>query len=270
MPKKGLQLPLQLRLEPIINKEEENTQKWKKLWEEYDFLNEYYNLNEISDKEINLEGVELYGQGTFKIIKKININEKIYAIAILRSNDFDILYNEIKNHLQILKLYYQTYEEYKWSFKIPKIYKVLTEKFYIMDFININEDSRKFGKIYSYIKDEKILSDIGKFLALYLINYKIELYDFELYYTVDGDVYMLDFGVFNNIFSDEKKLGTTLPGKMYDSLTEILLKNNFTIEEINKFYVKEQNFVDFNQKYEKYKKKYIMLKNKIKNENKII
>ena len=103
-------------------------------WEKYvEILSKYYNIFELVDanknnilfekcEEIILDDEPEYNAvGNSKNVEKCHYNGKIYASCSLNSVNGNIN-NEIKNHLDILFLYYETYDDAKWQFKIPKVY----------------------------------------------------------------------------------------------------------------------------------------------------
>lgn len=275
---------------------EENKIKWNSLWEQYstlfNLLNIEYKIDYhidcnrtkkiLTSEEITMNLDKDYkAMGTFKIIEKIKFEDESteYANAKLKSYNFNTLYNEIENHLELLYLYYKTFNEYKWKFNMPKIYR--RDNFeYIMEYVTLNSETWKTGKIYSHIKNAEILKDIGKFLGLYLIHNSKKFFDFELYYTLDKEkVYILDYG-----FTQKVDLISLLEKRKEFNQNEINLNclyrlNEFMyngmIEILNKFLEEEKNFdiicqkstikenfqlKDFQQKYLKYKSKYLNLK----------
>ena len=159
MPRKT---PPNLRINTLED-EKENNIKWNTMWEQYSELFKLLkidydiNLNRTkiiqTEEEIRIESDEHYkAMGTFKIIKKIKFVDEVeqYAHAIIKSYNFSSLYNEIENHLELLHLYYKTLPEYKWTFKIPKIYRRDNNE-YVMEYVNLNPETWKKGKIYSSI-----------------------------------------------------------------------------------------------------------------------
>lgn len=290
-PNLKLKLTLNLRVNP-----EENNIKWNSLWEQYSKLFKLLKIDYDIDcnrtkiiqteEEIRIESDEHYkAMGTFKIIKKIKFVDEVeqYAHAIIKSYNFSSLYNEIENHLELLYLYYKTFDEYKWRFNIPKIYRRDNNE-YVMEYVNLNPETWKKGKIYSHITNTDILKDIGRFIGLYLIHNSKKFFDFELYYTLENKVYILDYGFTQKVdlpslfkkretyTFEEIKLHCLykLNKSMYEGMIEIL--EIFLIEEKDKFDIicqistieEKFNDIDFKQKYYKYKSKYLFLK-----ENKI-
>jgi hypothetical protein len=296
MSKLRSKLTVNLKVNLNINSEE-NKIKWNLLWDQYSqlfkLLNINYDIDSNRSKKINtfeditIESDKNYkAMGTYKIIKKIKFSHELeeYALANIKGNNFSILYNEIENHVELLYLYYKTFEEYKWKFNIPKIYR-RDEYQYVMEYINLNPITIKQGKIYSHIRDTDILIDIGKFLGLYLIHNSKKFFDYELYYTLDNKVFILDYGFTQKVdlpilFKKREILSKSeidlnclykLNEFMYKGMIEILNmfleeeKENFDIicqiskiEEIFKFTDFQQNI--FQQKYLKYKSKYLNLK----------
>lgn len=276
-------IPPMLNINLFVNPEE-NQIKWNFLWDEYIKLFQLtdidYNINlNIAKKRnygemIKLEDCSYESRGAHKVIRKIQFDgESIdYALASFGSYNFIGLHDEIENHLEMLYLYYQTFNEYKWKFKIPKIYRRESQE-YVMEFVKLNFQTCKFGKVYSHVRED-ILTDIGRFLGLYLLKNNKKFYDFELYYTENGEVYILDYGFtekvnLKEIFEKEESSINRLyefNESMYNGMIEILEKylpehkENFNkICKISRIEDKllEEKGVDFGRKYMKYKKKYL-------------
>ena len=116
----------------IISTSEQLNKLWDDTWKAYiPILNEYYNINELISANgdnkkldicnpITLDDSTYMAKGASKYIEKcecepMQCDNKIYAV-----NRKETSIEELKNHLDILVLYYK-YKD-KWLFKIPNIY----------------------------------------------------------------------------------------------------------------------------------------------------
>jgi hypothetical protein len=108
---------------------------------------------------------------------------------------------EYETHLQMLCLYYETLEEHKWLFKIPRLYPIFYDlNVYLMDYVELcdDDDIKVTDAKNDHMFPVHIRNDIGKFLGMFARRYNKVLYDFEIYLEHCGSAHrtytILDFG----------------------------------------------------------------------------
>jgi hypothetical protein len=262
-----------LLMQPTKTLEQRN-ELWDSTWKKYDsILSKYYNVYELYDDENkqnillnknNCEGITLdkitqdkitidesyEARGNKKFFDKCLYNGKIYAINISKTT-----LGELKNHLDILVLYYTTYDEGKWRFKIPNVYYRKNQE-YVMDFISI--DSKIWTNAKSHYKFPQDLQyNIGEFLGRYIKTYERILFEFEIYKDLtDNKFVLIDFGEFNKV-SDayHKKIPYYID--IYNGIKSVLGDDITKIIDVNPAYEPGMPYSILYNKYIKYKTKYL-------------
>jgi hypothetical protein len=271
MKKKG---PPPLIQKSILTDEQQCDKMWESTWTIYgSILSKYYNVYELYDDEkkeniplkscnkITLDKIiqdkitideSYHARGNRKIFEKCLCNGKIYAV-----NKKDTIIEEVKNHLEILVLYYTTYDEAKWQFKIPNVYYRKNQD-YVMDFISISSDTWKEAKNH-YMFPTDLQYNIGEFLGRYIKTYKKILIEFEIYKDITDDKFvLLDFGEFDEISDDNDiKQKRNYIQHIYDGIKSVLGDDITKIIKISNYGGYKMSYNTLYNKYIKYKTKYL-------------
>lgn len=261
-------------LKEILPSNEELNLSWNNTWSLYTpILSQYYNIFELVDEhkeniliepceKIVLPGVPSYeAKGAKKYIEKCGCSATILCKGkSYAMNNNSVSIDELKNHLDILVLYYGTNDGANWPFKIPKLFyrkPINNMREFVMEFIHIDSATWMHAKNIEQF-DEELQYKIGEFLGLYINSYKKILYEYELYKDITDNKYvLLDFGEFY-VFNDFNNIKGKkfFASRVYDGIKSII---NDNIEKIG--YKKHtggtMSYDILYNKYIKYKTKYL-------------
>jgi hypothetical protein len=232
--------------------------------ENYDFL---LSINPNMNINVSASECKHSGSGSNKRIYECEINPSCDVIKKIALVGGEIHYNEITNHINMLKIFHKFNDEYEFKFKIPLIYNDNLN--YLMEFVNINNSKTKNSNPKKI--PEEIAEKYGIFLGLFINEFNYYIIDNEYYCDNDNNIYILDFGEninFTKITLNKYKLPKITFVKMKEITSNKKLIDDYFVADENYYNtniinLKQQYTQNFEQKYLKYKQKYLNLKKNI-------
>jgi hypothetical protein len=201
-----------------------------------DVLNKYYDYNYIYDNyetknmltDVNYLSFDI-AKGSYKSLNLFspNLSDK-YIITKIKPEYM----NDIKNHLLLIEKYYETIDENKYEFCIPKIY--FSEEYYIMEYVIFDTTHSKYGKFYKL--DFLHCKAYGQFLNFCINICNVIPLDHESYIQkTDNVLYFLDFGNFQ-VLKNKEIYHTELIKKLHEYCDENMIQTRIKTYGLEKSY----------------------------------